>query len=152
MDQLSINSVIGICDGFNFILPSSMIAEVVSGVSATPVAEPKIWQRGQLVWHNLTIPVVNFEQIIRGRTPRLRGSHIAVIRGTADVTALPFYGIPTQAMPNEFPVDESMDITIENIPPEISQVTSMIRVRGVACVIPELEQIETQIAADIRAA
>jgi len=151
MAENSVRALIAICDGFNLILPADMSADIVSGVNVTTVENPQSWQRGVLTWQGMTIPVIGFEQIIRNQQARLRGSHIVVLRGTADTEVLPFYGLPTQAMPNEYELESEAEMVQEAIKEGLNQVATAVRVRGVPCIIPEIAQIEEQIAADIKA-
>lgn len=152
MSENSVRALIAICDGFNLVLPANMSADIVSGVNVVAVDNPQSWQRGVLNWQGMTIPVIGFEQIIRNKQARLRGSHIAVLRGTADTEVLPFYGLPTQAMPNEYDLESEAEMVREAIKDDLNQVAAAVRVRGVPCIIPEIAQIEEQIAADIKAA
>lgn len=152
MAENSIKALIAICDGFNLVLPANMVADIVSGVSVVPVANPQSWQRGELSWQGLTIPVASFEHIICNKKARLRGSHIAVLRGTVDTDVLPYYGLPTQAMPSQHELQSEAEMIREVIKNGLNQIATAVRVRGVPCVIPEIEQIEEQLAADIKAA
>ena len=152
MAENSVRSIIAICDGFNLVLPANMSADTVSGVNVIAVDNPQSWQRGVLNWQGMTIPVIGFEQIIRNKQARLRGSHIAVLRGTADTETLPFYGLPTQAMPNEYELESETELVREAVKENLNQVAAAVRVRGVPCIIPEIAQIEEQVAADIKAA
>lgn len=151
MAENSVRSIIAICDGFNLVLPANMVADIVSGVNVLPVEQPHSWQRGELVWQGMTIPVVGFEQILKGQQARLRGSHIAILRGTTDTGSLAYYGLPTQAMPNEYDIGSEAEMVEEPIKEGLNQIACAVRVRGVPCVIPEMAQIEEQIAADIKA-
>jgi|GEM_PF-788323 len=151
MTGSSIKAIIGICDGFNLILPSEMVADIVSGVNVSTVEAPHTWQRGNLNWNGMTIPVLSFEQLLRSKTARLRGSHIVVIRGTSDTETLPFYGLPTQAMPNEYNLESGDELVEEPASAGLNQVASAVRVRGVPCIIPKIAQIEEQVATDLKA-
>ena len=152
MAENSIRALIAICDGFNLVLPANMVADIASGVNVITVENPQSWQRGELNWQGMTIPVIGFEQILHNRQARLRGSHIAVLRGTADTDSLPYYGLPTQAMPNEYDLESEAELVQEAVKGELNQIACAVRVRGVPCVIPEIAQIEEQVAADIKAA
>ena len=151
MAENSIRILIAICDGFNLVLPANMVADIVSGVNIVAVENPQSWQRGTLNWRDMTVPVVGFEQILNNRQARLRGSHIAVLRGIADTASLPYYGLPTQVMPNEYELESEAEIVQEAARGELHQIACAVRVRGVPCVIPEIARIEKQVAADIRA-
>lgn len=147
----NLKSIIGICDGFNFVLPSNMVAETVAGVSVVASVDPQPWQAGQLSWNGLEVPVVNLEQMVIGRRPRIRGSHVAVLRGTADIETLPFYGIPVQTMPNEYQLLSTMEIVQSSVPENFNLVSAVARIRGVNCIIPNVELLEQQIASSLKA-
>lgn len=147
-----LKSIIGICDGFNFVIPANMVAETISGVSVLPAADPQPWQAGNLSWNGLDVPVVSLEQVVIGRRPRLRGSHIVVIRGTSDTETLPFYGIPVQTMPNEYQLMSTMEIVQAPVPEDFNLVDIIARIRGVNCIIPDIESLEEQISGDLKAA
>lgn len=140
-----LKSLIGICDGLNFVLPANMVAETVSGVNVSAVTDAAPWLIGTLNWNGLDVPVVSMEQLVLGRKPRLRGSHVVIVRGTNDIEALPFYGIPVQAMPNDHQLDSTMEIVESSIPDHFNFVTLIARMRGVNCIIPEIEELEKQI-------
>ena len=145
-----LKSIIGICDGFNFVLPANMVAETVSGVSVTTVSAPQPWQIGEISWHDMNIPVVSLEQVVLGRSSRLRGSHVAIIRGTSDTETLPFYGIPVQTQPNEYRLLSDMEIVEADVPGHFNFVTTVARIRGVNCIIPKIASLEEQVASDLK--
>lgn len=145
-----LKSIIGICDGFNFVLPANMVAETVSGVAVTSNLEnPQPWQSGVLSWNGLQVPVVSIEQVVIGRQPRLRGSHVVVLRGSTNVDTLPFYGIPVQTMPNEYRLMAQMEIQQAPIPDTFNYVQAIAQIRGVNCIIPDVNALEQQIAGDL---
>lgn len=145
-----LKSIIGICDGFNFVLPANMVAETVSGVSVTSVPTPQPWQIGEINWHGMNLPVVSLEQIVLGRSSRLRGSHVAIVRGTSNTETLPFYGVPVQTQPNEYRLLSDMEIIEAEVPEHFNFVTTVARIRGVNCIVPKIDALEKQVAGDIK--
>jgi hypothetical protein len=75
-----------------------------------------------------------------------------VIRGTSDTETLPFYGLPTQAMPSEYRLESGDEMVDEAVPERLTRVATAVRVRGVPCIIPEIADIEEQVAADLKKA
>ena len=150
MADQSIHAIIAICDGFNLILPANMVADVVSGVNLIAVENPNSWQRGELAWQGMNIPVAGFEEVVCGTQARLRGSHIVVLRGTTDTETLPFYGLPIQAMPNQYELHSEAEMLEEARDENLNQIAVAVRVRSVPCVIPDITRIEEKIAADIK--
>ena len=66
---------IAICDGFNLLLPANQIVDIASGIDiprARPADQPH-WHLGELSWRGLSIPVFGIEQLVSGRTARIKG-------------------------------------------------------------------------------
>jgi len=127
-----------------------MVAETISGVAVAPIKQPKRWQLGEISWVGINLPVVSLEQVVLERSSRLRGSHVAIVRGTSDPKALPYYGIPVQTLPNEYRLLSDMEIVEADVPSEFNFVQTIARIRGVNCVIPDIEKLEKQIITDLK--
>ena len=158
--KLPITSSIGICDGFNLLLPSNLIAEVVSAATINTNGNSEAWSTGRLNWRGLDIPVLNIEQIIINRPPRLRGSHIAIFHSTLQtqnneqgstgqepsdsqpVGKLDFYGVPLQAVPHSFTINQSEEITARSDELNLNFCQIKVTVKGVAAIIPDLQGLE----------
>ncbi len=136
---------LGICDGFNLLLPNNAIADVVSSMSITTTPKDQKWVVGELNWRELNIPVVSFEQLILQRTPRLRGSHVAIFHGTLDTEKMPFYGVTVQAIPHNFSLLKESDLTERMDDLKLDYCSMKVTARGVASIIPDLNNIEAKI-------
>lgn len=139
---------LGICDGFNLLLPDNVIADVVSAMSITSLASDQSWSVGELNWRELKIPVVSLEQLILHRAPRLRGSHVAIFHGTMDTEKLPFYGVSVQAIPHNFSLIKESDLTERSDNLNLDFCNMKVTARGVASIIPDLSGIEEKILAN----
>jgi chemosensory pili system protein ChpC len=143
----AIEATICICDGFNMLLPSAAIGEVISGVAAMLDKQPAYpWLLGEVNWRGLTVPLISFEQLLIQRNPRLRGSHIAVMRSQVDTEKMPFFGVPVQAIPASFSLTRETPIQEGADEGRLDFVAKYVRVRGVDAVIPDLPGIETHLA------
>lgn len=147
--NLPITSSIGICDGFNLLLPSNLIAEVISAVTLNTANNTEAWSAGHINWRGLDVPVINIEEIILERSPRLRGSHIAIFHGTLQTQdgsesmgKLPFYGVPLQAVPHSFAINEEQDITQRSDQLNINFCQMKIAIKGIAAIIPDITALE----------
>ncbi len=140
-----LGSTIAICDGFNLLLPSNLIADVVSAVTIDQKSGENLWSIGDLSWRGLHLPVISIELMILHRAPRLRGSHVAIFHGTVDTEKLPFFGVPLQAMPHNFNLENNRDVTQRSDLLELDFCAMKVTARGVSTVIPELEAIENQL-------
>jgi chemotaxis signal transduction protein len=142
-----VQASICICDGFNLLLPSAAIAEAVSGVTASLETEAKFpWYQGEVHWRGLVLPLVSFEQLLIQRNPRLRGSHIAIVRSQVEADLIPFFGVPVQTVPTSFDFSRDMAVEEGNDDGRLDFVTQYVRVRGVNTVIPDLAAIESHVA------
>lgn len=131
-------------------MPSNALAEIISGVSVTPKTDQSPWQIAEVLWNGMQVPVISFEQMMISRFARLRGSHVAIIRGTEDNDGLPFYGVAFQAVPHNFLLDADSDLVEENTGIEkFNLIQAKVRIRGIAAVIPDLQAIEKQLLADL---
>jgi|TARA_B110000483_G_scaffold243672_1_gene335282 chemosensory pili system protein ChpC len=137
-----LGSTIAICDGFNMLLPSNLIADVFSAVSIDQKSGAQPWSIGDISWRGLHLPVISIEQIILHRAPRLRGSHVAILHGTVDTEKMPFFGVPLQAMPHNFNLENQRDVTQRSDHLELDFCAMKVTARGVSAVIPQLEAIE----------
>lgn len=152
MSSDSLDATICICDGFNLLLPSAAIAESVSGVAASlKEGELKFpWYQGDVHWRGLVLPLVSFEQLLIQRNPRLRGSHIAIVRSQVEVDLIPFFGVPVQTVPTAFEFSRDMQVDQSESDGRLDFVTQQVRVRGVDTVIPDLAAIESYVATCLR--
>lgn len=147
MSAASIDATICICDGFNMLLPSAVIAEVVSGVAASMENKSNFpWYQGEVNWRGLILPLVSFEQLLIQRNPRLRGSHIAIMRSHMAVDRIPFFGVPIQAIPANFEFSQNTPVEDGKDEGRLDFISQYVRVRGVNTVIPDITKIETHIA------
>ncbi|MBC6428800.1 MAG: hypothetical protein GDA55_06185 [Cellvibrionales bacterium] len=145
-----LKTLLAICDGCNLLLPAALVADIRSGVNATAATSTHPWQQGTLAWQGAIIPVVSFEQLILGRPPRLRGSHICILRGTTDTRTLPFYGLPTQAQPSEYSITSPTELAAADPPQNLKMVATATQIKTVPCLIPNFEEIETRLAEDLQ--
>lgn len=144
-DSYPIAGSIGICDGFNLLLPGNLVADVVSAMTFSAHQGEKSWEIGELSWRGLQVPVVSMEQLVINRAPRIRGSHVAIFHGTSDTDKLPFYGVPMQAIPHNFNLVKESDLTERSDGLELQHCAMKVTARGVAAIIPDLEAIEGQL-------
>jgi|SaaInl5LU_22_DNA_1037371.scaffolds.fasta_scaffold04807_2 chemosensory pili system protein ChpC len=143
-----IAGTIGICDGFNLLLPGNLLADVVSAMTITADSAAAEWSVGELSWRGLTLPVISIEQLILNRAPRLRGSHIAIFHGTVDTEKMPFYGVPMQALPHNFKLARESDLAVRSDELDLQYCAMKVTARGVASIIPDIEGIENALLKD----
>lgn len=148
--EYPIACTIGICDGFNMVLPANLIADVVSSMTYLQIETEAAWAVGELSWRGLEIPVISIEQIIIARAPRIKGSHVAIFQGTNDTDKLPFYAVPMQAIPHNFNLVKESDLSEREDDLDLACCKVKVTARGVASIIPDLQAIEEKILANIQ--
>lgn len=136
---------IGICDGFNLLLPDNLLADVISaiGIKALDDHEPCLIGRSE--WRGLSLPIISAEELLRGRSARIRGSHVAVFHGTEDTSRMPFYGVPLQAAPHTYSISRPDELNVRDDSINLNYCLQKVRVRGVSAVIPDLESLEKRL-------
>ena len=144
-DPYPIACSLGICDGFNLLLPENLIADVVSTMTISHQQEGQPWSLGELNWRGQQVKAVSIEQLITKKAPRIRGSHIAIFHGTSDSERLPFYAVPLQAIPHNFKLVRESDLADRSDDLELAYCQAKVRARGVAAIIPDLEGIEARL-------
>lgn len=144
------NLAVTLClfDGFNLLLPSAVIAEIMSGVAARAgTGEGDYpWLVDHMSWREMELPVISFEQLFLQRNSRLRGSHLAVLRGFGKNGKLPFYAVPMQAAPQPFTLNGPGELEELEDAGRLGFVERAVKVRGVDAVIPRLADLEAQLA------
>jgi len=145
-----LDCTIAICDGFNLLLPQNLIADLVSrkGMRPADAAQSSPWILGDLTWRGLTMPVISIEQLVLRRLARLRGSHVAIFRGTTDPERLPFYAVPLQAVPHTYSVRLDREIAEREDAQSPDFTALKVTVRGVSAIIPDFNALETRILGD----
>ena len=145
-NQEPIDCMIAICDGFNLLLPSDSVVEIVSGVASEFSEDSeKPWLQGMLSWRGTTIPLISFEQQLLNREARIRGSHVAVMYGTESTSKMPFYGVTIQAFPHSVQVQSEREFDqIEQH--KYENVLMVANLRGIATVIPDLVAIQKAVS------
>ena len=139
---------IAICDGFNLLLPDNLIIDVISAIGIRSSENQNPWVMGELGWRGNPLPIVSAEQLILQRAARLRGSHIAVFRGTQDTARMPFYGVPLQAMPHSYELNRPTELVLREDALHFDFCAMKVRVRGVSTLIPDLQAIEHRLLED----
>lgn len=133
---------IAIGDGFNLLVPTNLIAETISGVGMQPAQLNLAWMIGESTWRGFPVPIVSLEHLLTGKHARLRGSHIAIFRGSVDTTVLPFYGVALQAVPHSYTIKTDAEFVEGNTGKTLNYVDHYVTLRGVSAVVPSISAIE----------
>lgn len=94
------------------LVPTVSIAEMASLRPFDKVDNTPDWFLGFYTWRGLSVPVVAFESLSGGVSPRLTAhGRVAILNNTGANSQLPFIGILTQNIPRMARVEES-DISV----------------------------------------
>lgn len=133
------------------ILPNTAIAEIIGFTQpdAVPVSVKKApdWLLGMVAWRGLSVPVVAFEKILGGKfeTP---GKHarLAVLNAVGGAAGVPFIAIPTQTIPQLMQVNQAAISVVEDTGETNPAVACHVVVAGSTAIIPDMDEVERQVA------
>jgi chemosensory pili system protein ChpC len=140
--------------GMSLILPNTCIAEVIAyHQPAAPATNAPIWLLGNIDWRGIRIPVISFEAINeRADSPSGAGfsktGRIAVLNGIGGDATLPFYGIVTQGIPRLITMDETSIHAIDTPDSPLPLALQQAMVAEQSVVIPNQDQLESQLKAN----
>lgn len=136
--------LIPVANQCNLLLPGVTVAEIVHMAEIEPVEDAPVWLLGTIAWRTQRIPLVSYE-LLNGQ-PVDYGDRlpIAVLNGSEDADALPFYAIPTQATPRLLRLSDS-DVAADP-DGELGPLDALaVRLHGEPMVIPDVAAIEREI-------
>lgn len=133
------------------VLPNTAIAEIIdfSQLAAVPSAVRKRpeWLLGMLAWRGLSVPVIAFETMLGGEYaepgPRTR---LAVLNVVTGVPGVPFIAVPTRTIPQLMQIDQSAISVVEEPGEMHPAVACHVVIAGKTAIIPNLDEIERQVA------
>lgn len=134
------------------VLPNTAIAEIIdySQPDAVPPSLKNVpdWLLGMVVWRGLSVPVVAFENMLGGKfeAPGHR-ARLAVLNAVAGVPGVPFIAMPTQAIPQLMQIDQANINVVEDTGESNPAVACHVVVAGKTAIIPDLDEVERQLAA-----
>ena len=127
------------------LLPATCIAEVIDYSRPTDAPKVNDWYLGEVNWRGLSIPLVSFERVNKGRFADFSATaRIAVLHSTAGNEQQPFYGVVVQGIPQEMRVAED-EISLAPEPGGPAEMSRVI-VKGIPAAIPDLQRLESELA------
>ncbi|MBQ0729224.1 MAG: chemotaxis protein CheW [Oleispira antarctica] len=126
------------------ILPNVTVAEIIPYRSPTVMSGHANWLLGQLEWRNIDIPVISYELLSGAAMPPIEGARLAVVNGTGNNSALPFFAILIQGIPKLTHVKEDDIVTVEAMHsgPYDQMAVSLFDEQAM---IPDLDMIENEL-------
>jgi len=151
IDESTVRSLLVPMDDGFLLLPSSVVAEVVSYERPVPMSgDYPSWLLGRFNWRGLRVPCLSFEGLNggAGMTPASRG-RVLILKALTDRPDLPYFAIVAQGIPRLISVDaESLETmgdgsehALDSSPAVISAVLAM----GEPAFIPDMRFIEDRV-------
>ena len=136
-------------DRDRLVVPRSSVAEVIR-YSEPRDGSIESWMRGYVTWNSLNIPVVSIEQLCGMDVPAPAGrTRIVVIHPVSGGDMQP-YGLLAEGFPQMVRVSrEVLEVEQAYNPPADSPIICKVRMLHEQALIPDLEAIEQQLAADL---
>ncbi len=133
------------------VVPRACIAEVTGYSQPETVSGAQSWLLGRMEWNGRSIPLVSFEGACGEAMPRTGPrSRVVVFRTLGDELRAGFFGIVTQGFPQLVRVNPAVlaPDTASDWPAD-SPVLCQVRMVNQRPLIPDLERLESMIAAEL---
>jgi len=134
--------------GGKLMLPNATVAEVITYSNPEPVAGAPSWLLGRVRWRGWGLPIVSFSRLVGWSNESASlGAKVAVLKGVGNHAKMPYFAILTQGFPRLITIVDNE--VHENTDPEVEVpdgVWSLAEFHGDECVVPDLENVEQQIA------
>lgn len=134
------------------LLPNATVAEVITYSEPEPVPGAPSWLLGRIRWRGWRIPMVSFARLAGfSEVEGERGSKVAVLKALSGNPRLPYFCMLTQGFPRLTTVSQAELLEVGDggeLPPGSLKRVSL---REDEAVIPDLEQIESLLAAALAA-
>lgn len=133
------------------VLPNTAIAEIIgfSQPDAVPssVKNAPDWLLGMLAWRGLSVPVIAFERMVGGKyeTPGSR-ARLAVLNVVGGIQGVPFIAVPTQTIPQLMQINQASISVVDETGKTNPAVACRVVVAGNAAIIPDMDEVERQVA------
>ncbi|MGD8515070.1 MAG: chemotaxis protein CheW [Granulosicoccaceae bacterium] len=138
-------------EGEHLLLPNTAIAEIIGHTKAEPLPDSlkntPDWLIGMLAWRGVSIPLVSLETLMGGKiaepSPRAR---IAVINAIGGKAKSAFFAVATQGIPRLVSVSKERINPVDDNQQSGTGVHCHVVIDGETAMIPNIEEIETQLA------
>ena len=124
--------------GYPLLIPSNMVAEVVTVAELKPLADTANWVMGYFVWRDRAVPLVTFEVMCGSSWPEIR-SRFVVCYPLPDRQANDYFAFVAGGNPHSVSVGPSSEV--QTIPKSIPAglVGGALKVEDSVALIPDFE-------------
>lgn len=133
------------------LLPSVVLAEVISYRMFEYLPGSPAWVLGLMEWRGISLPVISFEELRGYPIPKtLIGTRIAILNGITGNPRLDFFGLRIQGIPRLISI-RAEDLILRDNPEiaaeENSNMYLPVKIATQSALIPDMQAIEMQLAA-----
>jgi chemosensory pili system protein ChpC len=133
------------------VLPNTAIAEIIDfrqpDAASSPLKKNPDWLLGMVAWRGLSVPVIAFEKMIGGKYEQAGArTRLVVLNAIDGVPGVPFIAIPAQTIPQLMQIDDASISVVEDTGETNPAVACHVVVAGNAAIIPDLDEVERQVA------
>ncbi|RXR04437.1 chemotaxis protein CheW [Pseudoxanthomonas composti] len=132
--------------GERLLLPNTTVAEMMSRVPITPLADAPEWLVGQIAWQGLSVPVLSFARLAGiGADPVGGNVKLLVLKALGGNPQLPYFALLTPSFPRLVTVPRDgllADATEESLPLGVHM---RVLLGEESALLPDLERLETLI-------
>jgi chemosensory pili system protein ChpC len=125
------------------LVPTAVVAEIVSLTAPIPVENSPSWLLGRIAWRGLLVPLVSFQAMQgKGIEPVRPGRRVAIFNTLRDDPALPFYALLVRGIPHMVQAGTESVIALDDggVAPVLAE--QRVRVGDDEALIPDLDGIE----------
>jgi chemosensory pili system protein ChpC len=129
-------------------LPNATVAEVITYSNPEPVSDAPAWLLGRVRWRGWGLPIVSYSRMVGWSTEVASlGAKVAVLKGVGNHAKMPYFAILTQGFPRLITIAEDEMNEIPDTDLDLPDgVYSQTHFHGDDCVVPDLANVEMQIA------
>jgi len=132
------------------LLPNAAVAEIVPYTSPDTVNDAPEWFLGNLTWRERYIPFISFELASDGERGDIhKHCRIAVLNTLNGNRDLPYIALLSQGLPSLQIVRPNTIQFTDNPMKQRQSVKAHVNMNGVAAIIPDIDELETRIMANI---
>jgi chemosensory pili system protein ChpC len=137
-------------NGTHLLLPNICVAEILPWRRVKMLEDAPNWCLGLLGWRGESIPVVRFERLNKTSVEDRRVGRCMIVMNRAHASqTIPFYALAAEGLPR---MVQLTDDDLDNVPTKLGPAEMIsLRVGTEPAIIPNLEFVEQQVAALIKA-
>jgi len=133
----------------NVLVPSSMVAEIVSVENIEEIADSPDWLIGKFKWRGEDLPILSFE-VADGEEELsvIRSTQVAVLHVLNDDSGLdsPYIGLKVSGVPHVNRFTQDQIVINEGKNTDHPMIAQRVKVNGVSMSILDIDAMETMVA------